>query len=135
MTVKEIEQKCNLLAQTPQSRWFDLRYMAYFNMIRNSDLKMVNLSSILPNAEMANFVGFCTKVEGSYYFFLSYKRNNTFEFFNVETMSFDDGLDFILSSRILLSSDDDVVSRQTFLPALMSNMTKAEFKTRLDRLF
>lgn len=135
MTNKELEQKCYLLAQTPQSRWFDLRYMAFFTMIQNSNLKMVNLTSILPDAARANFVGFCTKVESQYYFFLSYKINGNFEFFNVETMDFNNGLDFILSSRIVLSSDDDPTSRQTFLAALMSNMTKAEFKTKLDRLF
>lgn len=134
MTVREFENKCAVLAQTPQERWFDLRFKALVTMIKNSDLRTLNLDVIFPNAKQCNFIGFCIKVENNYYFLLAYRIGTITEFFNVETVNFVVN-PYILSSGIILSSDDDS-DRKTFLPFLMlKNMTKPELKTKLDVLF
>jgi hypothetical protein len=49
-------------------------------------------------------------------------------------MDFSNPYDYILSSHIILSSDDDS-NRVTFLPSLMMKMTRSELKTKLDVLF
>lgn len=134
MTVSEFENKCAFLAQTPQERWFDLRFKAFVTMIRNSDLKTLDLHVLFPTAKQFNINGFCIKVESKYYFVLAYQTGTITEFFNVETINFVDN-PYILSSGIILSSDDDS-DRKTFMPILMlKNMTKPVLKTKLDVLF
>ena len=91
---------------------------------------------MFPTAKQFNINGFCIKVENNYYFLIAYQIGTILEFFNVETVNFVDN-PYILSSRIILSSDDDS-DRKTFLPSLMlKNMTntKTELKTKLDVLF
>lgn len=134
MTIRELEKKCAILAQTPQVRWFDLRFKAFVTMINNSDLGMLVLDDLFPIAKAINFVGFCIKVENDYYFLLASKTGMTYECFNVENMDFNSPYDNILSSRIILSSDDDS-NRATFLPFLMKGMNRSELKTKLDNLF
>lgn len=136
MTVREFEYKCAILAQAPQERWFDLRFKAFVIMIKNSDLRTLDFSYMFPTAKQFNINGFCIKVENNYYFLIAYQIGTILEFFNVETVNFVDN-PYILSSRIILSSDDDS-DRKTFLPSLMlKNMTntKTELKTKLDVLF
>ena len=72
MTVQDLERRCAILTQTPQIRWFDLRFNAFITMINNSDLGMLVLDYLFPIAKIANFVGFCIKVEDEYYFLLAY---------------------------------------------------------------
>lgn len=135
MTIKEFEKKCAILAHTPQERWFDLRFKAFVTMLKNSDLKSLSIDDLFPLAKQYNFVGFCIKVEHTYYFLLANKIGMTTHCFNLETMDFNKDYDFILSSRIILSSDDDS-DRSTFLPHLMMNMARrSDLKSKIDILF
>lgn len=136
MTKKEFEQKCAILAQTPQSRWFDLRFQTFVNMMNNSGIGMLNISYILPLAQMLNFVGHVFKIENQYYFLLANKQGNVYECFNVEKMDFDN-LPNIIASSVLLSSDDDR-DRAAFLPILMMASqikSKGDLKRILDTQF
>lgn len=134
MTVREFENKCAFLAQTPQTRWFDLRLKAFLSMIKNTNLSIRDLSSLFPIAKLANLIVNCIKVENKYYFLIINQNGQITECFNVETINFVENL-FILSSSIILSSDDDS-DRTTFMPLLMmKNMTKSDLKIKLDMLF
>ncbi len=103
-------------------------------MINNSDLEMLEIGCLFPIAKEISFVGLCIKVENVYYFLLANKTGMTYECFNVETLDFDSPYNYVLSSRIILSSDDDS-DRATFLPFLIMKMTRSELKTKLDILF
>ncbi len=134
MTVREFENKCAFLAQTPQTRWFDLRLKAFLSMIKNTNLSIRDLGSLFPIAKQANLIVNCIKVENKYYFLIINQNGQITECFNVETINFVENL-FILSSSIILSSDDDS-DRTTFMPLLMmKNMTKSDLKIKLDMLF
>jgi len=134
MTVREFENKCAILAQTPQERWFDLRLKAFVTMIQNFDFRILNIADLFPVAKVLNLGVYCIKVENRYYFFIPNRTGETTNFFNVEFMDFSNPYDYILSSHIILSSDDDS-NRVTFLPSLMMKMTRSELKTKLDVLF
>jgi hypothetical protein len=104
-------------------------------MITNSDLTMLDLGANLPITKLLNLILYCIKVENKYYFFLAMRIGTTTECFNVETIDFGSPYDYILSSHIILSSDDDS-DRKTFMPLIIPNsMTKSELKTKLDLLF
>ena len=136
MTVRELERKCAILAQTPQIRWFELRFKAFITMINNSEHKALNIDHIYPSAKLINFTGFCIKVENVYYFLFAYKHGVIYECFNVEALDLNSQYDNFILSHIILSSDDDP-GRASFLRCLMSMtpMNKRELKSTLDNLF
>lgn len=135
MTVREFENKCAILAQTPQERWFDLRFKAFAIMTHNSDIRLRDISDLFPVVtKLLGLIVACIKVENKYYFWITIRTGTTTECFNVETINFVDN-PYILSSHIILSSDDDS-DRKTFMPLVMlNNMTKPELKIKLDILF
>lgn len=136
MTKREFEQKCSIMASTPQTRWFELRMRSLETMLNNNRIPRLDISHIFPIAPMVGFVGNIFKIENQYYFFLVIKEGNTIQCFNLETMDFS-RLDNILASTIVLSSDDDA-DRRTFLPVLMTFCglkTRSELKIKLDSLF
>ena len=135
MTIREFENKCAILAQTPQERWYDLRFKAFAIMIYNSDIKLLDISDLFPGiTKLLGLIVACIKVENKYYFWITIRTGTTTQCFNVETIDFVDNPN-ILSSGIILSSDDDS-DRKTFMPILMlKNMTKPALKTKLDVLF
>jgi hypothetical protein len=131
-----IENKCALLAQTPQSRWFDLRFKAFVSMVNGLDTPCIDIASIFPIAPMIKMVGYCFKYEGKYYFLIAFKEGIVYECFNVETLSFHKDYSNIVSSNIILSSDDDS-DRLHFLPILMSrsNIEYGTLKTKIETIF
>lgn len=135
MTTKEFEQKCFFLSQTPQTRWFDLRFKAFATMMNNARIGALDISYVFPMAKLKNIGGYVYKIESNYYFLLFYKVGITYEFFNVETMDFDVRFDHVASSNVLLSSDDSSTV-YTLLPPLMANgMTRSQLKSKLDNIF
>lgn len=110
-----LEQKCNILKNTPQSRWFDLRYKAIFMQIRNMSVNAQSINAVFPLAGVLNFQGFFFQYDNEYYFLLICKIGNTIECFHLERTN--SNYQDILSSHIVLSSDDDP-KEQTFLPLL-----------------
>lgn len=136
MTRREFEQKCALLANQPQVRWFDLRFKAFLTMMNNAEVDMLDLSHIFPTAKMQNVAGFVFKIEDAYYFLVTLKQGIVYEFFNVETIEFGT-LNNVLATKILLSSDDSQ-DRFTVIPLLMhlnGFKTRSELKERIDSLF
>lgn len=136
MTRREFEQKCALLANQPQVRWFDLRFKAFLTMMNNAEIDMLDLTHIFPTARLQNFAGLVFKIEAAYYFFVPLKQGNVYKFFNVETIEFGT-LNNILATKILLSSDDSQ-DRLTVIPLLMhigGFKTRSELKERIDSLF
>lgn len=138
MTIAEFERKCAILAQTPESRWFELRFRALETLLNNERVPRVDINYLFPGCQFYNFVGYVFKIESKIYFFLVYKDGNVIECFNLETMDTPllNSLSNTISSHIILSSDDGA-SRKTFLPLLMmlSHKEKAELKTQINRLF
>ena len=136
MTRREFEQKCALLANQPQVRWFDLRFKAFLTMMNNAEVDMLDLSHIFPTAKLQNVAGFVFKIEDAYYFLVTFKQGNVYEFFNVETIEFG-VLNNILATKILLSSDDSQ-DRLTVIPLLMhfnGFKTRSELKEHIGSLF
>lgn len=134
MTKNEFEQKCSLLARTPQTRWFDLRFKAFATMIDNASITVKSIK-LLGIPTIFGFDGFIFKIENQYFFFLFYAKGTTVECFNVETPSF--AYSSILASSIILSSDDDS-DRKTFLPLLLAATpysSPSKLKQRLDEIF
>ena len=108
-----LETKCEILKQTPQTRWFDLRYKAIFMQLQNMGLGGLPIEAILPGASMANLLGYIFEYDNEYYFLFIYKVGGTIECFHLErTNSHYGGL---LTSHIVLSSDDDP-QEDTWLP-------------------
>ena len=87
MTVREFENKCAFLAQTPQTRWFDLRLKAFLSMIKNTNLSIRDLGSLFPIAKQANLIVNCIKVENKYYFLIINQNGQITECFNVGNYS------------------------------------------------
>lgn len=136
MTKQEFEQKCSIMASTPQPRWFDLRLRALETMLNNALVPRLDITHLFPSAQYNGFFGYVFKLDGQYYFWLYYKQGNVIECFNIEVISFS-MTDNILSSGIILSSDDDS-DRRTFLPLLMSHSgfsTRSSLKMKLDLFF
>lgn len=110
-----LETKCEILKQTPQTRWFDLRYKAIFMQLQNMGLGGLPIEAILPGASMANLLGYIFEYDNEYYFLFICKVGGTIECFHLErTNSHYGGL---LTSHIVLSSDDDP-HEDTWLPQL-----------------
>ena len=136
MTKQEFEQKCSIMASTPQARWFDLRFRALETMLNNAQVPRLDIAYVFPTAKMIGFSGNIFKLSGQYYFLLYAKQGNVIECFNIEVVDFA-SLDNILASGIILSSDDSS-DRQTFLPILMTiagYKTRSSLKMKLDLLF
>lgn len=131
-----IEIKCAILAQTPQSRWFDLRFKSFVALVNGLNVALLDINSIFPIARQCNIIGYCFNYEEKYYFLMAFKNGMIYECFNVETINFSSQYSHILSSHIVLSSDDDV-NRNTFLPFLLSlsSMSRTDLKVKLDNLF
>lgn len=108
-----LEHKCQILKQTPQERWFELRYKAVCMLLQNMGVKALPLSIIFPLSSTVNMQGYFFQHDGEYYFLFVAKQGNVIDCFHLErTNSQFSGM---LSSHIVLSSDDDA-QESTFLP-------------------
>lgn len=110
-----IEQKCEILKQTPQVRWFDLRLKAILMLFEEMGMTELNIATIFPMAERFNIEGCFFYYDNEFYFLLAEKIGNTVECFHLERTNSSYG--YMLSSHIVLSSDDDP-RQETFLPSL-----------------
>lgn len=106
-----LEQKCAILAQTPQSRWFDLRFKPIIqllnNMMSSGEIKgMANVPS--PVFNMLNIHVMAFKYSGKYYVLFIDKKDNVYDCFHLETLdSRYEQFSNTLAGNIILSSDDD----------------------------
>ena len=102
-----LEQKCNILKQTPQSRWFDLRYKAIILQLQNMAVKA------LPLAGNLNMQGYFFQYDSEFYFLFVAKQGNIIDCFHLERSN--SKYQNMITAHIVLSSDDDP-NEQTFLP-------------------
>ena len=68
--MNKLEEKCALLARTPQVRWYDLRYKPTIQMLLNMNeegtisLRQMNV----PVFQMMNIIVYAFKYDGEFYF-------------------------------------------------------------------
>lgn len=108
-----LEQKCEILKQTPQSRWFELRYKAVVMQLQNMAVKALPINAIFPLAGTLNMQGYFFQYDNEFYFLFVAKQGVVIDCFHLERTN--SNYPNILSSHIVLSSDDDP-NEQTFLP-------------------
>ncbi len=106
-----LEQKCNALAYTPQSKWFDLRFKPFIqllnNMMSKGEIKgIVTIPNHVFNMLHIQVMSF--KYSEQYYLLFINQVGNVYESFHVETpdsnyMTYSN----TVKGEIILSSDDD----------------------------
>lgn len=113
MIMNILEQKCNILKQTPQSRWFDLRYKAVIMQLQNMAVKALPLNVIFPLAGNLNMQGHFFQYDSEFYFLFVAKQGNVIDCFHLERSNSE--FQNMLTAHIVLSSDDNP-NEQSFLP-------------------
>lgn len=106
-----LENKCAILAQTPQSRWYDLRFKPLIqllnNMMNNGEIKgTVNIPNHVFN--MLGISIYAFKYSDKYYLLFVDQKANVYNCFHLETPDVKySQYSSILAGNIILSSDDD----------------------------
>lgn len=135
-----LEEKCALLAQTPQSRWYDLRFkptvMMLLNMNETGEISLREMHA--PVFERMNIHIHVFKYDGEFYFlFIEHKQEeNIYECFHLERTNSSWGIDLV-TSHIVISSDDDK-HQETYVPSLAFSMgvnSNSEFISKLNSMF
>ena len=110
-----LEQKCNILKQTPQSRWFELRYKAVIMQLQNMAVKALPINVVFPLAGNINMQGDFFLYDSEFYFLFVAKQGDVIDCFHLERSN--SKYQNMLTAHIVLSSDDDP-NEQSFLPML-----------------
>lgn len=132
-----LEEKCALLAQTPQSRWFDLRFKPTVMMLLNmNETGVISLKEMhAPMFALLNYNIHVFKYDGEFYFLFIEQKGNVYECFHLERTN--SSWSHMLSSHIVISSDDDK-HQETYVPSLALSMgitSNSEFISKLNSMF
>ena len=105
--MNKLEEKCALLSRTSQARWFDLRYKPMVQLLLNMNEEgFISLKQMsFPVLQMMNIHTYAFKYDGEIYFLFVNQVGNTTECFHLERTN--SNFDHMLSSHLILSSDDD----------------------------
>jgi hypothetical protein len=132
-----LEEKCALLAQTPQSRWYDLRFkpmaLMLINMTSDGIISPKELNS--PMFALMNMNIHVFKYDGEFYFLFVEQKGTVTECFHLERTN--SLISHMISSHIVLSSDDDK-HQETYVPTLSLTMgvtSNSEFISKLNSMF
>ncbi len=135
--MNKLEEKCALLARTPQVRWYDLRYKATIQMLLNMNeegtisLRQMNV----PVFQMMNIIVYAFKYDGEFYFLFINQIGTTTEFFHLERTN--SQISWALSGHMIISSDDDP-NQEMYIPSValcMGVKGNSEFISKLKSMF
>ena len=136
LIMNTLEQKCAVLANTPQSLWFDMRYKALAQLLMNmEDDGLITLIELPPIPQLAlyglNFTIGVFKYDGEYYFIINSLKGTILDNFHFERTN--SKYPSMLTSHIVLSSDDDP-KQPTYLPMISLFLGAKSTKELMDRL-
>ncbi len=135
--MNQLEEKCYLLAKSPQVRWYDLRFKPTVQLLSNMETdNTISMRQLdLPLFKMMNLIIYVFKYDGEFYFLIINQVGRVTEFYHLERTNSSYGN--ILSSHIVISSDDDP-HQQTYVPIIAMNMgskSNSDFISKLNSMF
>ena len=135
--MNKLEEKCALLARTPQVRWYDLRYKPTIQMLLNMNeegtisLRQMNV----PVFQLMNIIVYTFKYDGEFYFLFINQIGTKTEFFRLERTN--SQISWVLSGHMIISSDDDPKQEMyiPFVALFMGVKGNSEFISKLKSMF
>ena len=134
--MNKLEEKCSLLAKTPQARWYDLRFKPTIQLLMNmNEDGIISLRQFdVPLFKMLNIIIYAFKYDGEFYFLFINQIGKVTEFYHLERTN--SLYDHMLSSHIVISSDDDP-HQETYIPTVAMAMgfkSNSEFISKLKSI-